>query len=74
MAGKETAAPPPRAMSDRDRYRAPAGQEPIVVEIDGVGYPGEVLGRNGTRVHVVFVREGDRYRRWVDAASVRVAE
>lgn len=74
MGSRDTAAPPSKAMSDRDRYRPPAGQEDIVVEIDGVGYPGEVLGRNGGRVHVVFLREGGRYRRWVDASVVRAAE
>ncbi|MBC7375790.1 MAG: hypothetical protein H7323_17515 [Frankiales bacterium] len=63
--------PPSRAMPDSDRYRPPAGQEHIVVEIDAIGYPGEVLGRNGGRVHVVFVRDGGRYRRWVDACAVR---
>lgn len=45
-----------------------------MVEIDGFGYPGEVLGRNSSRPAVVFAREGGRYRQWVDASSVRAGE
>lgn len=66
----DTKQPPSRAMADRDRYRPPAGNERVAVTVDGTGYPGEVLGRNGGRVHVVFVRDGGRYRRWVDADAV----
>ena len=57
-------------MPDRDRYRPPSEAEQVEVVVDGAGYPGEVLGRNGSRVHVVFVKEGGRYRRWVDAQHV----
>ena len=62
--------PPSRAMADRDRYRPPTVEEQVEVLVDGTGYPGEVLGRNGSRVHVVFVKDGGRYRRWVDADAV----
>ena len=57
-------------MADRDRYRPPVQDERVEVSVDGVSYPGEVLGRNGARVHVVFTRDGARYRRWVDATDV----
>ena len=71
----DTKQPPSRAMADRDRYRPPTSQdENVVVRVDGVGYPGEVLGRNGASVHVVFVRDGARYRRWVDATAVSAAQ
>ena len=66
----DTKQPPSRAMADRDRYRPPSGEEQVEVLVDGTGYPGEVLGRNGSRVHVVFVKDGGRYRRWVDADAV----
>ena len=69
MAG-DTKQPPSRAMADRDRYRPPLQDEQVQVRVDGAAYPGEVLGRNGSRVHVVFVKDGGRYRRWVDAAAV----
>ncbi len=65
-------APPSRAMADRDRYRPPAADERVEVLVDDVRHPGEVLGRNGARVHVVFVKDGSRYRRWVDADDVLV--
>ena len=66
----DTKQPPSRAMADRDRYRPPSGEEQVEVLVDGTGYPGEVLGRNGSRVHVVFVKDGGRYRRWVDVDAV----
>ena len=66
----DTTQPPSRAMADRDRYRPPLADERVEVHVDGTGYPGEVLGRNGSRVHVVFIKDGGRYRRWVDAAAV----
>ena len=72
MAG-DAKQPPSRAMADRDRYRPPLTDEQVRVCVDGVAYPGEVLGRNGGRVHVVFVKDGGRYRRWVDAAAVAAA-
>lgn len=57
-------------MPDQDRYRPPTDVEPVQVLLDGVLHPGEVLGRNGPRVHVVFEQDGARYRRWVDATAV----
>lgn len=66
----DTKQPPSRAMADRDRYRPALADERVEVHVDGTDYPGEVLGRNGGRVHVVFVKDGGRYRRWVDAAAV----
>lgn len=59
-----------RALPDHDRYRPPSAVERVQVVLDGVPHPGEVLGRNGPRVHVVFELDGARYRRWVDAAAV----
>ena len=61
-------------MADRDRYRPPVEVEHVEVRVDGVGYPGEVLGRNGARVHVVFIKDGARYRRWVDATAVAATQ
>ena len=66
----DTKQPPSCAMADRDRYRPALAEERIEVHVDGADYPGEVLGRNGSRVHVVFVKDGGRYRRWVDATSI----
>ena len=66
----DTKQPPSRAMADRDRYRPALAEERVEVHVDGADYPGEVLGRNGSRVHVVFVKDGGRYRRWVDATAV----
>lgn len=73
MASDSTVKPPSKAVSDKDRYRPPQGDEAVHVLLDGEAYPGEVLGRNGPRVHVVFEKAGGRYRRWVDASSVRPA-
>ena len=70
----DTKQPPSRAVSDKDRYRPPLKDEVVSVLVDGEPCPGQVLGRNGPRVHVVFEREGGRYRRWVDADSVRPVE
>ena len=70
----DTKQPPSRAMADRDRYRPPVQDERVEVCVDGVDYSGEVLGRNGARVHVVFVKDGARYRRWVDAAAVSATQ
>lgn len=66
----DTKQPPSRAVSDKDRYRPPLQDEHVLVQVEGEPCPGQVLGRNGPRVHVVFEREGARYRRWVDAVSV----
>lgn len=74
MAGNDTKQPPSRAVSDKDRYRPPLADEVITVLVDGEPCPGQVLGRNGPRVHVVFERDGGRYRRWVDASSVTVVD
>ena len=68
----DTKRPPSRAMADKDRYTPPDQDEAVLVLVEGESCPGEVLGRNGARVHVVFVRGGSRYRRWVDADTVTV--
>ena len=70
----DTGQPPSKAVADKDRYRPPDADEVVHVLVDGQSCPGQVLGRNGPRVHVVFERDGSRYRRWVDAASVVVDE
>lgn len=70
----DTKQPPSRAVSDKDRYRPPLQDEAVHVIVDGEPCPGQVLGRNGPRVHVVFEREGARYRRWVDADSVHALD
>lgn len=66
----DTGQPPSRAMADSDRYRPPLQDEQVRVRVDGQSHPGQVLGRNGARVHIVFERDGSRYRRWVDASAI----
>jgi hypothetical protein len=53
-----------------DRYTAPLEDAEVLVELDGSPRPARVLGRNGPRVQVSVLVDGNRYRRWVDASTV----
>lgn len=53
-----------------DRYRAAKEGESCQVLVGGVAWPGWVLGFNGARRQVRFVRDGRTYVQWFDAADV----
>jgi hypothetical protein len=69
-AAQRSGLPEGRSVPAADRYTKPDQPAAARIRVDGDWWPGEVMAYNGPRVHVVFVRDGGRYRRWVDAADV----
>lgn len=71
---QRTGLPEGRSVPAADRYTKPDQPALVRVRVDGQWLPGEVLAYNGPRVHVVFVRDDARYRRWVDATDIEQAD
>lgn len=53
-----------------DRWTAPKQTQPIQVIVEGVVCDGELLGKNGPRAQVRFVKDGSSFVRWFDASAV----
>ena len=63
--------PPSVAVPSSQRYRKPTDEDSaVLVDVEGGRYPASIRGRNGPRVQVSFMREGQTFTRWVDAADV----
>ncbi|MBC7374980.1 MAG: hypothetical protein H7323_13415 [Frankiales bacterium] len=63
--------PPSVAVPSSQRYRKPTGEDSsVLVDVEGGRYPANVRGRNGPRVQVSFMRDGQTFTRWVDAVDV----
>lgn len=54
-----------------DRYTQPQGEDARTwVAVDGDVCEGTILGRNGPRVQVRFVKDESTYVRWFDAVDL----